>query len=259
MNFHVKLDTGYAEGVLPSVKLADGWRPGEELFVLTEAGWRTVWRRQYVFINTADLSGASIFELMGSPTGKRRYVFVNRGTLYAGSSGFALRTGVFPAGSTLTIVNEGAIRGAGGNGAYPSQATPGQCALLLEFPTNLDNRAGLVFGGGGGGGYRFVVVGGGSLYSGGGGGAGRKGGARGQMYQTTVYGVIYPGAGTDAAGGAGGRYSAGYPGGAGGAPGEAGVTVTSVAGAGGYAIDRAGNVLTIIAGGETDRLKGAIV
>lgn len=260
MNFHVKLASGFAAGVMPSVKLESGWREGEELFIKTADGWRTVWRRTVEFINTTDRSGVSIFELMGSPTKKRHYKFINRATIYSGASGFALRTGVFPAGSTLTIVNEGAIRGAGGNGAYPGAATPGRGALLLEFPASLDNRAGFVFGGGGGGGYRYVSVGGGTLYSGGGGGAGRPGGSRGLMYQdATAYGVTYPGVGTDNAGGAGGRYSAGYPGGAGGGPGEAGVTVTSNAGAGGYAIDRAGNALTIIAGGESDRLKGVIV
>ncbi|MBC3410275.1 hypothetical protein HU720_03050 [Pseudomonas sp. SWRI51] len=256
MNFHVKVEGGYAAGVMPSVKLADGWREGEELFVLTADGWRTVWRRQVVFINTLDRAGASIFELMGSPTRKRHYVFINRATLYGGTSGFALRTGVFPAGSTLTIINEGAIRGAGGAGAYPAAAGPGKGALLLECDTALDNRAGLVYGGGGGGGWRYLSQ---TLYAGGGGGAGRPGGAAGGMYQNSTYTFTRPGAGTDDVGGAGGRYSSGHQGGAGGAPGEAGVTVTSVAGAGGYAIDRAGHVLSIIAGGEAERLKGVIV
>ncbi|MBC3410706.1 hypothetical protein HU720_05265 [Pseudomonas sp. SWRI51] len=256
MNFHVKLANGFAAGVMPRVKLESGWREGEVLFVKTPDGWREVWVRTVEFINTVDRSGVSIFELMGSPTKRRHYTFINRATINSGTAGFALRTGVFPAGSRLTIINEGAIRGAGGSGAYPAAAAPGKGALLLEFPATLDNRAGLVFGGGGGGGWRYVSQ---TLYAGGGGGAGRPGGARGGMYQNTTYTYTYPAAGTDDAGGIGGRYSAGYQGGAGGAPGEAGVSSSSVAGAGGYAIDRAGNALTIIAGGESDRLKGVIV
>lgn len=259
MNFYMKLANGYASGVTPNVKLEDGWHQGEELSIKTPDGWRTVWRREVVFINLQDRAQASIFELMGSPTKRRHYTFINRATLFGGTSGFALRTGVFPPGSTLTIINEGAIRGAGGKGAYPPAATPGLGALLLDFDATLDNRAGYIFGGGGGGGYSYAVSGSYYAYAGGGGGAGRPGGANGSMFQTTVWGYSIPGSGTDAAGGLGGRYTSGVAGGAGGGPGAPGVASTTAAGAAGYAIDRAGHILLRLDAVDNQRLKGAIV
>jgi hypothetical protein len=90
----------------------------------------------------------------------------------------ALASGTLPAGSTLTIINNGAILGRGGNGGhgnrlFPELATagsPGGIALLTTVPTTITNL-GTIGGGGGGGG-------GGGDDVGGAGGAG-IGGARG--------------------------------------------------------------------------------
>ncbi len=153
-NFHVETAQGVAPGVMPYVELADGWHEGVELLVKTADGWRTVWRRQVVFINELQRTGASIYELMGSPTKARDYVFINRALISGGANGYALRTGVFPAGSTLTIINENEIIGSGGNGGgYNTVAAwPGGSALYVEFPCSIDTSLGIIGGGGGGGG-----------------------------------------------------------------------------------------------------------
>ncbi|MGY2171078.1 hypothetical protein [Pseudomonas gingeri] len=256
MNFHVKLVGGYRPGILPQVKLPDGWRGGSELFVKTPDGWRTVWRRTIVFINTVERAGASIFELMGRPTKARNYIFINRATISGGGAGYSLRTGVFPTGSTLRITNESYIRGAGGAGGYPNLGLPGSTALLLDYPATLDNRNGYIFGGGGGGGFIYWPN---TLYSGGGGGAGLPGGMRGAMYQVSTYGVVYPTAGGLDVGGAGGYYSVGWNGPAGGAPGAPGGNSTYAGGAGGSSIDKKGNNLNFEVGNTTDRVKGTIL
>lgn len=256
MNFHVKLDGGYRPGVMPYVKLADGWREGAELFIKTESGWRTVWRRTFVFINTVERAGASIFELMGRPAKARNYLFINRAMIYGGGAGYSLRTGVFPPGSTLKIINEHYIRGAGGAGAYPPRPLPGATAFVLDYPATLENRNGYIFGGGGGGGDAYWPN---VLHTGGGGGAGRPGGVGSGMYQVSTYGYGYPAAGTLDAGGAGGWYTAGWNGGAGGAPGSPGVGSSNPAGAGGYSIEKNGNNLIFEAGNSPDRVKGNIL
>ena len=69
------------------------------------------------YINTEARTGINIYTLMGSPTAVDNYVFDNRAEIGAGSSTFAVRTGVFPAGSTLTIINKSYIRGKGGEGS----------------------------------------------------------------------------------------------------------------------------------------------
>lgn len=259
MNFNIKLPAGYAAGVMPSVKLADGWHEGRELFVKTPSGWRTVWRRTVIFINTVERAGASIFQLMGSPTKVANYVFINRAVIYGGASGFALRTGVFPAGSTLTIINESYLRGGGGNGgshAGNMVGQPGFAALLLDVPTQVNNAAGWIWGGGGGGGGSYAA----SRDAGGGGGAGRPGGAGGSSFQTStlpVYGASY---GTETAGGGGAGFPGAGPFGAvGGAPGLPGSGGTYAGGAAGNAVTTQGKALTWLAGNTTDRVKGPIV
>jgi hypothetical protein len=259
MNFHVKLATGYAAGVKPSVKLADGWHEGRELFVKTADGWRTVWRRTVTFINTVERAGVSIFQLMGSPTKAANYVFINRAAIYGGSSGFALRTGVFPAGSTLKIINESAIRGRGGDGGGNggnSVGSPGGSALWLDFSTLLDNAAGYIFGGGGGASLSYAS----NRIAGGGGGAGRPAGNAGGSFQADGGQYVAPGAATETAGGAGAYFVGTGPWGvAGGAPGSPGSSSSYAGGAAGNAVTKQGQVLTWLSGNTTDRVKGPIV
>jgi len=108
----------------------------------------------YIWTGTGAAAGInlSVFALFGSPTKSKKYIFYNNGEL--GN----LSTGVFPAGSTLFIINNGRIQGAGGKGGWYNSnktntlPTAGGNALTLQFPTTLTNNSGLIFGGGGGGG-----------------------------------------------------------------------------------------------------------
>jgi len=133
----------------------------------------------------------------------------------------ALDTGVFPAGSTLQLVNNGTIAGAGGkggNGAVclpsgSSPATPGLAggtALRAQVALSVVNN-GAVWGGGGGGGGGVGNFG---QAGGGGGGAGMA---------VAAGGTPGGGAGTLSTGGAG--YDSGFAiGGNGGDAGQPGST-----------------------------------
>lgn len=231
------------------------------------------------FINTAARTGASIFALMGSPTAVGNYVFENQAVCSAGTETFALRTGVFPAGSTLHIINKSTIQGRGGAGGSATSGsatvgTAGGTALYADYPCTVDNAAGYIWGGGGGGGGGQSTQfdeGMSAAWSGGGGGQGSSGGAAGS-------GKGEQNAATQAAGtaNAAGAYGQGYAvstsywvrSGAGGVAGAAGGTATKsssvgsglyrAGGAGGAAIAKNGNAVTITAGNDTTRVKGAV-
>ena len=107
------------------------------------------------FVNSTNRTQANIHTLMGKPTAAGTYVFENTAQIAASSrGGWALQTGTFPAGSTLKIINRGHIRGGGGNGGGTSGGTGGT-ALVLNFPTTIENTSGTIWGGGGGGGSGF--------------------------------------------------------------------------------------------------------
>ena len=266
---------GKASGV---ISLSDGYGKASEI----------------VYINTFDRTAASIFELMGSPTQPGIYIFENQATISAGTGSYALRTGVFPAGSILKIVNKGYIVGKGGDGGANTGGAggAGANALYIDMNCELDNGAGYVFGGGGGGGgYRAYSSPDPQNYdirAGGGGGAGGNGGTGAASAKVGSIGtalILTNGAnGTISAGGAGGvvksdvslngqTISEQVTGGNGGGPGVAGgqgsysnvqvtvkdVKVPGAGGAGGAAITRNGNTVSIIAGNNTTQIKGAIV
>lgn len=272
------------------VKVSGTWSQAVQVWAYFSGGWKSAWKNEIVYINTSDRTGASIFELMGSPTKPGTYIFENRATISAGTGSYALRTGVFPAGSILKIVNKGYIRGRGGNGGANTGGAGGAggTALYIDMNCTLDNGAGYIFGGGGGGGgYRAYDSGYPDAYdirAGGGGGAGGNGGTGAA---SAVVGSSTPsptvsngGTGTTTAGGVGGwaRGSSGayfeqVNGGNGGAPGVAGgkggysngssnlknAKVAGASGAAGAAIARNGKTVTITAGNDTNRIKGAVV
>jgi len=84
-------------------------------------------------------------------------VVINAG-VYVGASStanFGITTGSFPAGSVITIVNNGYIVGCGGAGGqggskYGSGGSGGS-AISMNYPVTIQNN-GSIFGGGGGGG-----------------------------------------------------------------------------------------------------------
>jgi hypothetical protein len=168
--------------------------------------------------------------------------------------------GSWPAGVTITLIVEGDLRAAGGNGGqcyYPGlgagqPGTPGGTALYTRQAINLRLPAGSKLWGGGGGGGGGGANDLGKYAGGGGGGAGDIPGIGGG-------GAYYPGAtGTDTTGGAG---SPGEPatlqGGNGGGPGLAGATgpgSTAPGGAGGAAgaaIDGVSHVTITVTGGDS--------
>lgn len=110
-------------------------------------------------------------------------VTINSG-VYVGSSntsGYGFDTGVtFPGGSTLALVNNGFIVGAGGaggsspDGVGPSPGSPGGPALRAQAAISVTNN-GTIGGGGGGGGGGGAEAYGGSVDQGGGGGGGGRG------------------------------------------------------------------------------------
>ncbi len=180
----------------------------------------------------------------------------------------AFTTGSFPDGSSVTIINQGRIQGAGGQGgtqttSYSGYSVPGQpggTALEIKLASTLDNSLGEIWGGGGGGASTHALWG---AAGGGGGGAGTNpGGGGGNM----LYGI--PGqSGTATAGGIGGTIGTNpIQGGSGGAPGQAGNPSNFTAsgypivpgGAAGAAIMTSGHKIVWLGGNDAARVKGPI-
>jgi uncharacterized repeat protein (TIGR01451 family) len=153
----------------------------------------------------------------------------------------AFDTGAFPSGSTVQIVNNGTIVGAGGSGGNgggnPEAATAGASgglALLSQVSVTIANNGSIWGGGGGGGGggANRSLPSGGPAGGGGGGGAGSNAGAGGAGGTGLVGSASFgsPGsAGTLSGGGGGGaggviRAVVGGTGGNGGGPGQAGAS-----------------------------------
>lgn len=221
---------------------------------LPKAGWMSEMigkSTEVRYINTVNRTQASIFEIMGSPTSATVYIFENNAIISAATqSGWALQTGSFPAGSTLTIINRGSIRGGGGNGGGTNSASKtgsaGGTALVLNFPTTIDNTSGSIWGGGGGGGespYGAGSGGGGAGTPAGLGGSGRYGSA--DNGTATAGGQPKGGSGGNSAGAGGGLGSAGAAGRSGGAGGR-----------GGYSVESNSNAATWIAVGDR---RGSVV
>lgn len=152
MTAHIKVSGQWKE--LSSILIRRGgvWKEVAEGFVYKSGGWKAFYANEIVFINTANRTSANIHTLMGSPTKKGNYIFINRATIGASGASFALRTGTFPAGSTLHIINEGRILGLSGAAGTGGEGGAGGHALYVDFPCTIENASGYIFGGGGGGG-----------------------------------------------------------------------------------------------------------
>jgi hypothetical protein len=152
-------------------------------------------------------------------------VTINTNVVVGSSStgSYALDTGPFPTGSSVTIVNNGSILGAGGAGGNGDvDGSSGGPAIRSQVTTTINNL-GIVGGGGGGGGggTSFVfkdAYGGG----GGGGGQGQNGGAGGTGATGTAGPAGSGTSGTSTTPGSGGGGNSGNNGGSGGALGSSG-------------------------------------
>lgn len=222
---------------------------------LPRAGWMSemVGRSKEIrFVNNTNRTQANIYALMGSPKEVTTYIFENNATISAATQGgWALQTGAFPAGSTLTIINRGFIRGGGGNGGKKGsvRGLNGGDALILNFPTHINNSQGYIYGGGGGGSAapRSTTN---RVIKEGGGGAGTPAGLGGLGAQN--------GTATTGGSGASGSPSAGR----GGDVGQAGGDVAAgdfKGGAAGRAVVRNGHALSWLGGNDGTRVKGAVV
>jgi hypothetical protein len=208
---------------------------------------------QYPLTVAANVTDWKLAPLLGSLSGAVTVtVTVNQGVQVVASNPLtpAMDLSGLPSGSTINLINNGLIAGAGGRGGngagassgggatyqtvlYASAGHNGGNAILgpgLSHTFNVTNTNGKIWGGGGGGGGggASIVTSASCNGNGGGGGAGAGGAfggsggnAANQSYQTSGFGA----SGSDSAAGLGGVSGAGGAGnnnGAGGAVGGAG-------------------------------------
>ncbi|MEE8410733.1 MAG: hypothetical protein V3T05_14125 [Myxococcota bacterium] len=204
----------------------------------TSATWVVATKEVIEVTITSNVNDVVVAQLFGDPTQAGRFrVTIASGAVVCASSrsNAALRTGTFPGGSELEIVNNGRIQGKGGKGGNAPPCTncslqPGEAggpALEVTMSITVVNNGDIWGGGGGGQGSAAWWNHG----AGGGGGAGCDPGAGGSAStgdqggrNTVGQGAGQPG--TLTAGGTGGVTSTGgletLCGGSGGGPGEAG-------------------------------------
>lgn len=195
-------------------------------------------------VNSYNLKSSAISAGWDQVLPLKAAVTINSGVIVGASSTgvYAFDTGVtFPGGTTLSIINNGSILGAGGTGGGAGNVgSTGGTALLAQFALSITNN-GTVGGGGGGGGagggwyvtanttYHPEVAatpytaaqpaywdGSSTAYAGGSGGGGGAGIAQGPP--GAAYGNSSPGA---EAGAGNGAYGTSGAGGGGGGPGYA--------------------------------------
>jgi len=254
----------------PYARISGVWTEVSSIHARNAGTWKEVWAGGIKYTSSSTRTAVNIASDFGFPTEADTYIWINEGDISAGASGtYAVDTGTFPAGSTLFIVNKGYIRGRGGKGGHTSKTrsgksyvwryhagNPGLDALKVQFDCTIDNGQGYIWGGGGGGGAS--KSGGKSVvYLEGGGGAGDDPGAAGggpSGYNGS--------AGTASSGGKGAVFS-GTHAGNGGNPGATGTAGNgsygnAAGGAAGKAIDKNGNTVTITAGNDSTRIKGAV-
>ena len=186
------------------------------------------------------------------PTADTIIRFIVPSTVTVGGVVFGptISTGSWPAGATITLINNGKILGRGGDGGFVNDSIlqanglPGATAIKATFPITIINNN--LIGGGGGGGALGSLSGGPLVFPGGGGGGAGRANGKGGSYP--LPGSILTGQdGTDTDGGAGGGIVA--PGGDGGDLGQAGGSSPSGSGgAAGAAIDGSAFVTLSVAG-----------
>lgn len=198
MTIDIKVGTTWAKVEQPFFKINDrSWVPLKRVLNKVNGEWKEIWPSEIVRETVAGGSGfcINIWDEMGRPTAPGNYTYINNGTLGGGVNCPAIRTGRFPPGSVVKLINNGMISGRGGNGAvlggalsYSAHAEQGGDGVWLEVPTIVQNN-GVIQGGGGGGGMDTEQSGT-HYYCNGGGGAGYPAGSKGG---NGVYGACYDG------------------------------------------------------------------
>jgi|GEM_PF-1373862 len=234
-----------------------------------------------------NLKSAAIAAGWNQTTPLAASITINAGIIVGSTSTAtpAFATGsTFPAGSTLSIINNGTIQGMGGNGGNggnDSVGGPGSAggnAIQLNWPVTITNSSGFIYGGGGGGGGGGGTTGGfeAIVAYGGGGGGGRSANTNSAGGIAVAVGAGFSGnPGTAAAAGTGGAADVQSPassgaGGNGGDVGAAGATgapglggsinnyIGGAGGAAGKAIVLNGNAVTWVSGNDATHVKGAV-
>lgn len=235
-------------------------------------------------ISANQTTSYNVFTSAGSPTSSVDVILTVEPGVYIGGGPAGIdATGAWVAGSTLQIINNGYITGAGGDGGNGGNADfspdgdgtngeAGAAGISLGLNLTIDNTNGYVFGGGGGGGggggwvapgfgkYAAGGGGGGQGYVGGSGGFGGSGygdpdgppGDSGSFSSAGAGGITGNFAGSGGSGGGWGQGGADgdNPSGSGGTRGSGGV--------GGRAIRLNGFSVTWLGGNNASQVKGAV-
>ena len=109
----------------------------------------------------------------GTPAGAVNFIYTNNGTIGGTPGNYALTFGEFPAGSTVELVNNGSILGAGGAAGSGVGGNAILATTTSVYTKKIRNNANIWAGGGGGGG----------------------GGAGGNGYYYSNHGAAYSGGG----------------------------------------------------------------
>lgn len=255
------------------VNVAGVWKQQSKSYVNVGGVWKEikqewvnvggVWKQLYVstipLVISANTANYSVFVAAGSPTSAVDVQLTINAGVYVYSTSTAnaaIELGALPAGSTVTIINNGYIMGMGGAGGFNTNGGVGGPAINLSAAVSIDNSAGYIAGGGGGGGGGTASTSGGGGGAGGGNGGdsgapatGGAGGGPGALGGLSTMGGTGAGSGGvggvfGTTGGGGGRVipgsggtsptnPPGTPGGSGGAAGSNGGTVGNCGGGGG--------------------------
>ena len=280
------------------VKQAGAWKEILAASTRASGAWKIIHRPTLYYTISSNQVDVNVFSLFGSPSYAVYAVLtIDSGVTVSASStsATALDTGTFPSNSTLHIINNGRIAGAGGNGGTGAtgnntggNGSPGGDSMILRLDTTITNGSGEIFGGGGGGGGGGAQGTSGSSWlvsSGGGGGGGGQGvtGGNGGAGGANVVSGCNPAqsgnGGSSAGAGAGGRqgeyldgscYTNIRFGGDGGSWGSAGNggqsgytsngpnTGGGSGGAAGKAIELNGNSVTWVSGSASPNVLGAV-
>jgi hypothetical protein len=260
------------------VKQSGIWRQSSFVYVKQAGIWRVVFQRDFtltvpltIYGDTNDYSihNAAVAAGWNGSDAISVLVTINAGVVVSASSVFnvAMNTGLFPVGSTISIVNNGIIQGAGGAGGTggvasslaPTNGQAGNDAMSLQYSVTIHNTNGVIRGGpggGGGGDYAFRSCGSGKTLTnctanGGNGGTGAlSGGSAGAVLSCCG------GGGNAGNGGAAGNWGAVGLSGTAGFGGGSGTVGTG--GAAGKAVNLNGFTCNFTGGGSPPHVLGPV-
>lgn len=265
-DLHIKAGSAWKKAKKVHVRVAGAWKPVKKMYVKVGGTWKLVYQNAFT-VNLVIAANAQNYNVRNAVLASgwdgvipvNVAVTVNSGIIVSASStGIpAMTSGSLPAGSIITLTNNGYIVGRGGNGAavtwtQPVRGADGGGALVTTTATVITNN-GIIGGGGGGGGHGGHGSTGTSYGGAGGGGAGYGTGGAGFFSSGINWGV-----GGNGTHNVGGRGAAGFSifegnppggnGGNGGALGTVGSGGISAGGAAGYCLNGAAFTTWLVTG-----------